>query len=72
MRPRSVKRISIVLTSVVAVGLVLSFNEKDGMGRDHVFSPVQRAMRSLIGKATHVDEEEAARIRAAIQKKQSS
>lgn len=59
----SVRVLSIVCT-VGAVGSMLwNLPEKDHRGADHVFSAVQRKIRSGWHSLTSVDEVEAARIR---------
>lgn len=66
---RTVRRLSVLLTAAATFGVLMSFSESDGLGRDHVFSALQRSVRSVILKLTTLDEAEAAAMRAAKEKK---
>lgn len=51
LSPRLVKRLSVFLTGSAAICLVMSFHETDGVGRDHVFSGVQRVLWAMVPKS---------------------
>lgn len=60
----TVRALGVLCTAGVSVALLFSIPERDASGREHVLSPVQRALYVVRDRLTTVDDNEARAIRA--------
>lgn len=61
--PRVVRRLGRMAVVTIVVGMVITVEEKDAFGRDHVFSPIKRALNRAVASVSSVSEEDAQQVR---------